>query len=630
MKRTNYMLFYLCALIAASSFISCKSNEGGVSVSPFAPSQVRLEDSWVKDREVLNTDFLMRLAPDRLLHNFRINAGLESAAKPLGGWEEPWCGLRGHFTGHYLSALSMLVGRYGDGDMAERLDYMVDELEKCQMALGENGYLSAFPERDVEHIETYFTGAWAPYYTLNKIMQGLLDAYRFGGNEKAYAMVVRMAGYVAGRMERMGEERRVRMMQMLGANPQNEVGAMNEVFYCLYGISKDPEHLRLARMFEPKWMRTAMLEGRDVLSGLHANTHIVLVNGYARGYDVTGEDEYRTATANFWQMLMDSHAYANGSSSGPRPNRTTPTSQTAEHWGQPGQLSATLTGEIAESCVSHNTQKITSALFAWTADAKYADAYMNTFYNSVMALQSGATGRCTYHLPLGSPRRKHWLAEEDFRCCNGSSVEAFAALNSNIYFHRDNGLWVNAYVPSTVYWAEQGLTLKQSGEFPFDKNVVFEVVESAQPHASVASQPQRLNFIVPSWARSVEISVNGEPVKRPKAKGADYVSVQRDWQRGDRVEVEFAYDFHLKTMPDDENVLAIFYGPLLLAFDGGGEIVLKGTEEDILKGLVGEGDDCKVFYLNNAGRKFRLMPLMLIEAEEYSVYATINNIFFKE
>jgi hypothetical protein len=124
--------------------------------------------------------------------------------------------------------------------------------------------------------------------------------------------------------------------------------------------------------------------------------------------------------------------------------------------------------------------------------------------------------------------------------------------------------------------------------------------------------------------------VNGEPVKRPKTKGADYVSVQRDWQRGDRVEVEFAYDFHLKTMPDDENVLAIFYGPLLLAFDGGGEIVLKGTEEDILKGLVGEGDDCKVFYLNNAGRKFRLMPLMLIETEEYSVYATINNIFFME
>ena len=619
-------LFYGVALIAASSFISCKSNEGGVAVSPFAPSHVRLEGSWVKDREVLNSDFLMRLDPDRLLHNFRINAGLESAAKPLGGWEEPWCGLRGHFTGHYLSALSMLVGRYGDGDMAERLDYMVDELEKCQMALGENGYLSAFPESDIEQIETHFTGAWAPYYTINKIMQGLLDAYRYAGNEQAYRMVIKMADYVDERMERMGEQRRVRMLQMLGANPQNEVGAMNEVLYCIYGVSRDPKHLRLAQMFEPKWMKGAMLRCEDVLSGLHANTHIVIVNGFAEAYEQTMDEDYKTATANFWQMLLDNHAYANGSSSGPRPNKTSPTSLTAEHWGVPGQLAATLTNEIAESCVSHNTQKISSSLFAWTADAKYADAYMNTFYNSVMALQSGVTGRCTYHLPLGSPHRKHWLGEEDFRCCNGSSIEAFSTLNSSLYFHSDNELWVNMYVPSTLNWAEQGLTLKQSGEFPFDKKVVFEVV-NASP--TFNSQLSTLNFFIPSWAKSVEVIVNGKTLKRKAMKKAGYVSVKREWADGDKVDLVFEWDFHLKTMPDDENVLAIFYGPLMLAFDGGGEVVLKGTAEDVLKGLASESDDCKSFSLSNAGRKLPLKPMMLIENEEYSVYATINNIYFE-
>ena len=619
-------LFYGVALIAASSFISCKSNEVGVAVSPFAPSQVRLEDSWVKDREVLNTDFLMRLDPDRLLHNFRINAGLESAAKPLGGWEEPWCGLRGHFTGHYLSALSMLVGRYGDEDMAERLDYMVDELEKCQMALGENGYLSAFPESDIEQIETHFTGAWAPYYTINKIMQGLLDAYRYAGNEQAYRMVIKMADYVDERMERMGEQRRVRMLQMLGANPQNEVGAMNEVLYCIYGVSRDPKHLRLAQMFEPKWMKGAMLRCEDVLSGLHANTHIVIVNGFAEAYEQTMDEDYKTATANFWQMLLDNHAYANGSSSGPRPNKTSPTSLTAEHWGVPRQLAATLTNEIAESCVSHNTQKISSSLFAWTAEAKYADAYMNTFYNSVMSLQSGHTGRCTYHLPLGSPRRKHWLSEEDFRCCNGSSVEAYASLNNSIYFHRGNSLWVNMYAPSTLNWAERGLTLKQSGEFPFDKKVVFEVV-NASP--TFNSQLSTLNFFIPSWAKSATVSINGKVVKRKFAvKEAAYISVKREWAQGDRVEVELDYGFYVKPMPDDENVFAIFYGPLMLAFDGGGEIVLKGTLEDVMKGLVCEGNDSKVFYLNNADRRFRLKPLMLIENEEYSVYAAINNIYF--
>ena len=67
----------------------------------------------------------------------------------------------------------------------------------------------------------------------------------------------------------------------------------------------------------------------------------------------------------------------------------------------------------------------------------------------------------------------------------------------------------------------------------------------------------------------------------------------------------------------------------MLAFDGGGEVVLKGTAEDVLKGLASESDDCKSFSLSNAGRKLPLKPMMLIENEEYSVYATINNIYFE-
>ena len=55
----------------------------------------------------LNTAFLKSLEPDRLLHNFRVNAGLPSVAKPLEGWESPGVGLRGHFVGHYLSAVSV-------------------------------------------------------------------------------------------------------------------------------------------------------------------------------------------------------------------------------------------------------------------------------------------------------------------------------------------------------------------------------------------------------------------------------------------------------------------------------------------------------------------------------------------
>jgi DUF1680 family protein len=247
---------------------------------------------------------------------------------------------------------------------------------------------------------------------------------------------------------------------------------MNEILYKLHKISKDPSHLALAKIFDRDWFAVPLSKNRNILSGLHANTHLVLVNGFAQRYSITGDTIYRDAVLNFWNMLTNHHSYANGSSSGPRPNVTTPTSLTSEHWGVPGHLSNTMTKEIAESCVSHNTQKLTSTLFSWTTDARFADTYMNTFYNSVMALQSGHTGACVYHLPLGSPRQKVFLNDNDYRCCNGSSIEAFASLNSNIYFHSDSTLWVNLYVPSKVNWEKRNIVLEQTGNFPISPGVV--------------------------------------------------------------------------------------------------------------------------------------------------------------
>lgn len=619
--RKGYSIFVwvLCLLTGMGALSSCRTGQGQASLNAFPLDAVRLNDSWVAHRERLNTDYLLSLDPDRLLHNFRVNAGIESAAKPLEGWESPGVGLRGHFVGHYLSAVSVLVKRGGSPQLAERLAYMVDELHRCQEALGDNGYLSAFPESDFDHVEEYFTGVWAPYYTYNKVMLGLIHAYVYTGNEKAYAMALRMADYVALRMGRLGEESRKRMLQMLDANPQNEVGAMSETLYTLYGITRNPAHLALAEKFEPDWMKDCMLQGKDMLSGLHSNTHIVIVNGYAKRNEVEPDADYAKATANFWQMLLQDHAYANGSSSGPRPNKVTHTSLTAEHWGLPGQLAATLTGEIAESCVSHNTQKLSSALFAWTGDARYADAYMNTFYNSVMALQSGTTGRCTYHLPLGSPRRKHWLSESDFRCCNGSSIEAFASLNNSVYFHSQSALWVNMYVPSSVAWSD-GLSVTQSGAFPFDRKVSI-VVDS------VANSDVAINLFIPSWAHGTKIRVNGKDAGG--ASPMSYKRLQRKWKSGDRIDIEFEYEFRLTSMPDAANVVAVFYGPLMLAVEGDRELVLKGSADDVLAGLSADDDKCGGFTLDNAGRKLRLRPLMLVENESYGVYATLSDIHFQ-
>jgi DUF1680 family protein len=341
------------------------------------------------------------------------------------------------------------------------------------------------------------------------------------------------------------------------------------------------------------------------LSGLHSNTHIVLVNGFAQRYQITGEEKFHDAVLHFWDMLTEKHSYANGSSSGSRPNITTPTSLTAEHWGVPGQLSNTMTKEIAESCVSHNTQKLTASLFTWYPSPTYADAYMNTFYNSILSLQSGHTGDCVYHLPLGSPRKKIFLKEDDFRCCNGSTIEAFAQLNTGIYYHDTDSLWVNLYVPSEVNWKEKEILLEQKGGFPTVQSVEF-TVSNKKKNDFV------LNFFIPSWANKVKIYINNKE-EALKITPNSYLSLNRKWNKQDHIRLDFKYDFHLRPMPDDENTVAIFYGPILLAFENDDEIILEGTPNDLLKNILPVDNNNHAFHLQNAGKTYTLKPLYEIE-----------------
>ena len=588
---------------------------------PFNNNEVILSSSWIKRREDINTKFLKSLDVDRLLHNFRVNAGLPSSAKPLEGWEAPAIGIRGHFVGHYLSAVSSLVEKYHDQELSQRLAYMISELHKCQQALG-GGYLSAFPIKDFQTLETrYNSGIWAPYYTYHKIMQGLLNVYLRTGNKEAYQMVTDMASFVKGRMDRLSPKTIEKVLYTAEANPANEAGAMNDVLYKLYKVSKNPEHLALAKIFDRDWFLVPLSRNEDILSGLHSNTHLVLVNGFAQRYDITQERKYHDAAINFWNMLMKDHAYVNGSSSGPRPNGTTKTSETAEHWGIPGVLSNTLSKEISESCVSHNTQTLTSTLFTWNPEAKFAEAYMNTFYNAVLPTQNDSTGQSVYHLPLGSPQTKQFLKDDDFRCCNGTCIEAFAALNSGIYYHDTNSIWVNLYIPSSVHWAEKGFQLQQKGDFPVDSIAEFTVAASN-------NQPLTLNFFIPSWACEVDVYVNGA-----KEKGIilpeSYFALRRIWKNKDVVKIVFHYGFRVESMPDDRMTIAFFYGPVLLAFETEKEMVLKKTDDLsstlklILSGIHRSSQNKFQFAYDSID--YVLQPLYTIKQESYGVYATIRD-----
>ncbi|HMB95553.1 MAG TPA: beta-L-arabinofuranosidase domain-containing protein, partial [Tepidisphaeraceae bacterium] len=252
---------------------------------PFDLSDVRLLDSPFKIAQDADAKYMASLDLDRLLHNFRVTAGLPSNAAPLGGWESPSCEVRGHFVGHYLSACALMYKSTGDVAWKNRADYLVAELGKCQDALGD-GYLSAFPAGAFDKLET---GGryWAPYYTIHKIMAGLLDAYQLCGNEKSLEVDKKMAAYFAGRISKLSNEQIERIFHTTAGGTGTEFGGMSEVLHNLYEITKDPEHLKLANIFDRDWLAVPLAKDDDALAGLHANTHIPQVDGFAWHYQVT-------------------------------------------------------------------------------------------------------------------------------------------------------------------------------------------------------------------------------------------------------------------------------------------------------------------------------------------------------
>lgn len=155
-------------------------NRVTLQARPFPLTAVRLLDSLFRDAMLRDQAYLLELDQDRLLHTFRLTAGLPTAATPLGGWEAPDVELRGHTAGHYLSAVALMYAATGDARFKQRGDALVAELAKIQVALAAKGYnpgyLSAFPEDLIDRVEAR-QRVWAPYYTLHKMLAGLLDMH---------------------------------------------------------------------------------------------------------------------------------------------------------------------------------------------------------------------------------------------------------------------------------------------------------------------------------------------------------------------------------------------------------------------------------------------------------------------
>ncbi len=583
----------------------------GGPAAPVGLDRVRLLDSRYRANMGRTVTYLRTVDLDRLLHTFRLTAGLPSSAQPCGGWEAPNVQLRGHSTGHLLSGLALAAHHLGDEELAARGARLVSGLAECQAraeAVGQTrGYLSAFPEKAFVDLEAG-KNVWAPYYTIHKIMAGLLDQHRLLGNDEALEVLLGMVAWVDTRTSRLSREA---MQQVL----HTEFGGMNEVLANLWFVTGDPHHLELAARFDHDEIFGPLAERRNTLAGRHANTDIAKVVGAAVQWEATGEERYRTIATYFWDQVVHHHTYVIGGNSN------------AEFFGPPGQVVSQLGENTCENCNSYNMLKLSRQLFLLDPDrADLMDYYEWTLLNQMLGEQDpdSAHGNVTYYTGLSSTasrKGKEGLVSDpgsyssdygNFSCDHGTGMETQVKFADTVFFTRGDTLLVNLFVPSELDWSEQGVRLRLETGYPYAETVRV-VVERGGSF--------ELRIRVPGWAAKTGqpplLRVNGRSpgvVCRP----GTYAALRRTGEDGDVVELELPMAPVWLAAPDNPAVHALTHGPLVLAgrFADSPPRTLPLVEAGTLRPEAGGAE----YSLKVGDNRVRMSPFLDVHHEHYNVY----------
>lgn len=518
-----------------------------VKVASFPVSDVRLTASPFKHAEDMDIRYLLGLDPDRLLAPYLKEAGLAPKAENYTNWENT--GLDGHIGGHYLSALSYMYAATGNQEIKGRLDYMLGELKRCQDAAAD-GYLSGVPngrkiwkeieEGNIQASGFGLNGGWVPLYNIHKIYAGLRDAYLQTGNETAKEMLVKLTDWMLRLVSRLSDEQ---LQDML----RSEHGGLNETFADVAAITGDERYLKLAHRFSHQLVLQPLLKQEDKLTGMHANTQIPKVIGFKRIADVEGNRDWSEAARYFWETVVKHRSITIGGNS------------VREHFHPADDFSSMLTSEQGpETCNTYNMLRLTKMLYETSGDASYMDFYERALYNHILSTQDPVQGGFVYFTPMRAGHyRVYSQPQTSFWCCVGSGMENHARYGEMIYGHKDNNLYVNLFIPSTLQWGE--VKIEQQTAFPDEEGTTL-VVSPGKAGKAFA-----VNFRLPEWAKQDELrlSVNDKSQKVVVKDG--YISLARSWSQGDKVRLELPMHLRAIALPDGSSNYSLLYGPIVLA-----------------------------------------------------------------
>ena len=579
----------------------------------FPLSSVRLLESPFKVAQQTDLKYILSLDADRLLAPYFKEAGLQTKAINYPNWENT--GLDGHIGGHYISALAEMYAATGNQKIKQRLDYMLDGLEKCQQKNG-NGYIGGVPgskalwdeiaQGKIEAGSFSLNQKWVPWYNIHKVYAGLVDAYNLTGNEKAQKMLIQLSDWCLTLTKNLSDDQ---IQQIL----RSEHGGMNEVFADVAAITGDKKYLTLAQKFSHKAILDPLLENKDALNGIHANTQIPKVIGFMRVAEVSGDKNWANAANFFWKTVVDNRTISIGGNS------------VREHFNPTTDFSSMLESrEGPETCNSYNMLKLSKHLFLANPASKYMDYYERTTYNHILSSQH-PDGGFVYFTPI-RPRhyRVYSEAQHSFWCCVGSGLENHGKYGELIYAHDKQNLYVNLFIPSTLNWKEKGISLTQNTKFPFEEQSSIKLT---------LKKPRQfaIKFRYPSWIEEgkMKIKVNNKEISFTKDANS-YVSIDRKWKTGDVIWVVLPMQNKTEQLPDKSDWVSFVHGPIVLAAitdttDLKGLIADDSRMGHIASGPIYPIEDAPLLVSNNADLAISLKPV-----ENKSFTFSASDIIYQE
>lgn len=539
---------------------------------PFELDKVQILDNYYLSAQKSDIAFLKKMDTARLLAGFRTTAGIDTkGVRPYGGWEDSLLG--GHCVGHYLTAIAQAVKVTGDKELKEKSQTLIAGLEECQKKLG-TGFLFGAKVEDKEDVEKQFDilegkkkgETWVPWYNMHKVLAGLVDTYKYTGNETALLVAEKLGDWIYERVSKWDLKTNQKVLE-------TEYGGMNDCLYELYSYSHNKHHLEAAQKFDEKALFLMAAKGeKNCLDGKHANTQIPKFIGAIKRYNVLKqlgeakqEDEaYLVDAEKFFEMVVKRHSFVTGGIS------------VMEHFRKDYHLDEIRTQTNCESCCAHNMLKLAKELFKATGKKEYADYYETTLRNAIMGAVKTESGAASYFTPMATGYYKTFGEEEPeknmFWCCTGSGMENFTKLGDSVYFRANDTLLVNQYVASKVTWEEKNLVLTQKSDVTKSEEVSF-VINAL--HGKGTSDVA-IALRIPDWMHGeAVIYVNG--AEKQFVTGSGYVLLERDWEDGDVIMAKYPMSVESVGLLDHDAVFAFRYGPTVLAAKLGKEKMGEAT-----------------------------------------------------